>query len=164
VPGGAEGGVGLGGALLGLAQLRDSFGQRGQLDEQHDRGEGAVVGEVGVGGDDPGGVAELVPGRGRDWYPSPGLAGGTIEFVGGAAQGPAVQRGGGCVQRVGGGARGVGGSGRVPGGGVDAWVREQIEAAPPLTSEQRRALALLLNSPNSVPARPPGTAVTDQAP
>jgi hypothetical protein len=47
---------------------------------------------------------------------------------------------------------------------LDAWVREQIEAAPPLTGEQRRALALLLNSPDPVPARPPGTAVTDQAP
>jgi hypothetical protein len=45
---------------------------------------------------------------------------------------------------------------------LDAWVREQIKAAPPLTGEQRRALALLLNS--SAPPRPPGTAVTDQAP
>ena len=47
---------------------------------------------------------------------------------------------------------------------LDAWVREQIEAAPPLTGEQRRALALLLNSPAPVPARPAGTAVPGQAP
>ena len=47
---------------------------------------------------------------------------------------------------------------------LDAWVREQIKAAPPLTGGQRRALALLLNSPALVPPRPPGTAVPDQAP
>lgn len=47
---------------------------------------------------------------------------------------------------------------------LDAWVRELVEAAPPLTGEQRRALALLLNSPAPVPARPPGAAVPDQAP
>jgi hypothetical protein len=47
---------------------------------------------------------------------------------------------------------------------LDAWVRELIEAAPPLTGEQRRALALLLNSPAPMPARPPGAAVPDQAP
>jgi len=47
---------------------------------------------------------------------------------------------------------------------LDAWVRELVEAAPPLTGEQRRALALLLNSPAPVPARPPGAAVPGQAP
>jgi len=45
-----------------------------------------------------------------------------------------------------------------------AWVRELIEAAPPLTGEQRRALALLLNSLAPVPARPPGAAVPGQGP
>ena len=38
VPGGAEGGGGLGGALLGLAEFGDGFGERGQPDDQHDRG------------------------------------------------------------------------------------------------------------------------------
>jgi hypothetical protein len=47
---------------------------------------------------------------------------------------------------------------------LDAWVREQTEAARPLTGEQRRALAVLLNSAAPVPARPPGTAVAGQAP
>ena len=47
---------------------------------------------------------------------------------------------------------------------LDAWIRELIEAAPPLTGEQRRALALLLNSPAPVSARPPGAAVPGQAP
>jgi hypothetical protein len=50
-----------------------------------------------------------------------------------------------------------------PGTLLDSWVRELIEAAPPLTGEQRRALALLLNTPAPVPARPPGTADPDQA-
>ena len=115
VPGGAERGGGLGGALLGLAPLRDGFSECGQSDQEHDWGEGAVPGEVGVGGDEPGGVAELVPGRGRGGYPAVGLAGGAAVVVGGSAQGAAAERGGGCVQRVGGGVRGVGGSGRVPG-------------------------------------------------
>ena len=72
MPGGAERGGGLGGALLGLAQLGDGFGQGGEADQEHDRGEGAVPGEVGVGGDQPGGVAELVPGRGRGGYAAVG--------------------------------------------------------------------------------------------
>jgi hypothetical protein len=50
-----------------------------------------------------------------------------------------------------------------PGTLLDSWVRELIEAAPPLTGEQRRALALLLNTPAPAPARPPGTAVPNQA-
>jgi hypothetical protein len=40
------------------------------------------------------------------------------------------------------------------GNGLDAWIRELAEAAPPLTPAQRHALALLLNSPGPVPARP----------
>lgn len=45
-----------------------------------------------------------------------------------------------------------------PGSGLDAWIRELAEVAPPLTPEQRHALALLLNSPGPVPARPGGAA------
>ncbi len=43
---------------------------------------------------------------------------------------------------------------------LDAYVRELIEAAPPLTGEQRRALALLLRSPD----RAVGAAVPDRMP
>jgi hypothetical protein len=113
VPGGAERGGGLGGALLGLAQFRDGLGERGEADQQHDRGEGTVPGQVGVGGDDPGRVAELVPGRGRGGYPPPGLARGTIVGIGGLAQGAAAERGGSYVQRIRGGAGRVSGSSRV---------------------------------------------------
>jgi len=90
VLGGVEGGGGLDGALLGVAEFGDGFGERGQPDEQHDRGEDAVPGDVGVDGDEPGGVAELVPGRGRFGYPAVGLAGGAVVGVGGAAQGTAA--------------------------------------------------------------------------
>ena len=92
--GGAEGGGGLGGALLGLAQFGDGFGQSGEADQQHDWGERPVPGEVGVGGDQPGGVAELVPGRGRGGDEFPGLAGGVFVVVGGvsAQQGAAAAR------------------------------------------------------------------------
>jgi hypothetical protein len=85
VPGGPERGGSLGGALLGLAQFGDCLGQGGEADQQHDRGEGAVAGQVGIGSDEPGGVAELVPGRARRGYPAVGLAGGTVERVSGLA-------------------------------------------------------------------------------
>lgn len=49
---------------------------------------------------------------------------------------------------------------REPDSGLDAWIREVVDAAPPLTRQQRDALALLLNTP----ARPAGMAVPEQAP
>jgi hypothetical protein len=42
---------------------------------------------------------------------------------------------------------------------LDAWIRELAEAAPPLTPAQRHALALLLNNPGPVHARPADPAV-----
>jgi hypothetical protein len=51
-----------------------------------------------------------------------------------------------------------------PGSGLDAWIRELAEAAPPLTPAQRHTLALLLNSPGPVPARPGGAGVPDRTP
>ena len=51
-----------------------------------------------------------------------------------------------------------------PGSGLDAWIRELAEAAPPLTSAQRHTLALLLNNPGPVPASPADVAVPDQMP
>jgi len=51
-----------------------------------------------------------------------------------------------------------------PGSGLDAWIRELAEAAPPLTPAQRHTLALLLNSPGPVPASPADAAVPDQMP
>jgi hypothetical protein len=51
-----------------------------------------------------------------------------------------------------------------PGSGPDAWIRELAEAAPPLTPAQRRTLALLLNSPGPVPARPGGAAAPGRTP
>ncbi|MGH3201497.1 MAG: hypothetical protein ACRDP5_05510 [Streptosporangiaceae bacterium] len=49
-----------------------------------------------------------------------------------------------------------------PGSGLDAWIRELAEAAPPLTPAQRHTLALLLNNPG--PARPDGAAAADLTP
>src|SRR5260370_22137462 len=46
--------------------------------------------------------------------------------------------------------------------GPDAWIRELAEAAPPLTPAQRHALALLLNIPGPVPARPADPALPDR--
>jgi len=51
-----------------------------------------------------------------------------------------------------------------PGSGLDAWIGELAEAAPPLTPAQRHTLALLLNSPGPVPARPGGAAAPDRTP
>jgi hypothetical protein len=50
-----------------------------------------------------------------------------------------------------------------PGSGLDAWIRELAEAAPPLTPAQRHTLALLLTSPGPVPARPADAAMLDDA-
>src|ERR1700677_2650401 len=60
VPGGGAGGGGLGCVLLGVAEHGDGFGERGQPDDEQERGECPVLGEPGPGGDQPGGVAELV--------------------------------------------------------------------------------------------------------
>jgi len=51
-----------------------------------------------------------------------------------------------------------------PSSGLDAWIWELAEAAPPLTPAQRHTLALLLNSPGPVPASPADAAVPDQMP
>jgi hypothetical protein len=55
--GGGPGGGGLRGALLGIAQFRDCFSQRGQPGDQQQRRERRVCGEVGERGDEPGGAA-----------------------------------------------------------------------------------------------------------
>jgi hypothetical protein len=48
-----------------------------------------------------------------------------------------------------------------PGSGLDAWIQELAQAAPPLTPAQRHTLALLLNNPGPVPALPGGAAAPD---
>jgi hypothetical protein len=53
---------------------------------------------------------------------------------------------------------------RHPSSGMDAWIRELAEAAPPLTLAQRHTLALLLNASGPVPARPGGALRPDQIP
>ena len=61
-PSGTQRGGGLGGVLLGFPEFGDSFGERGQPRNEHDRGHGPVAGQVGERGQEPGGLAELVPG------------------------------------------------------------------------------------------------------
>ena len=73
--GGRKGGAGLGGALLGVPQFRDGLGESGQPDD-HDRPLiGAVPADVGVGGHDAGGLAELVARLGGPGDAAEGLAG-----------------------------------------------------------------------------------------
>ena len=81
--------------------------------DQDDRGQGAVAGQVGERADQPGGLAQPVPGRAGGRDAPVRRAGGAVVGVGGLAQDAAAERGGGHVQRVRGGPRGVGGSGRV---------------------------------------------------
>lgn len=45
---------------------------------------------------------------------------------------------------------------------LDTYIRELVDAAPSLTSEQRHTLALILRG--SVPARPAGATTPDQVP
>ena len=113
LPGGVQRGGGLGGVLLGLAQPGDRLSERGQPGQQHDRGQCRVFGEVGERGDQPGGAAQLVPGRGGGGDAGVGGAGGAVIGVSGLAEDAAAQRGGGHVQGVGGGPGGIGGGGRI---------------------------------------------------
>jgi hypothetical protein len=60
--GGGESGSGLGGAVLGMAEFGDGFGERGELeDEDGGGGIGAVAAEAGVDGHEPSGAAEPLP-------------------------------------------------------------------------------------------------------
>ena len=99
--GGAERAGGLGGALLGLAELGDRLGERGQTGDQHDRPERRVAGEVPVGRQQPGGPPQAIAGRGGRGDTAVGGAGGAVVRVSGLAEDPAAQRGGGRVQGVG---------------------------------------------------------------
>ncbi len=58
-----EGCGSLGGVLLGFAEFGDGFGERSQPGDEHDRGQRPVASEVGVRGQQPGGLPEPVPGR-----------------------------------------------------------------------------------------------------
>ena len=59
--GGAQSGGDLGGVPLGVAEFGDGFGERGQSHDEDDRGYASVAGQVGECGQEPGGLAELVP-------------------------------------------------------------------------------------------------------
>jgi hypothetical protein len=61
---GSAGCGGLCSVLLGVAEVGDGFGERGQADDEHDRGQRSVPGCAGKRRQQPGGVAEVVPGRG----------------------------------------------------------------------------------------------------
>lgn len=83
--GGDKGGFGLGGAVLGLAQLGDSFGERGKMEDEDGGGAGAVAAEASVGGHEAGGATELVACRGGSGDAPAGFAGGAVVEVGGLA-------------------------------------------------------------------------------
>ena len=86
VAGGAVRGLGLVGTLLGVPQVGDGFGKRGQPDDQDRRREHLVLGEVSVGGDQPGAAAELVPGPGGCGDVAVLVAGGAGVRVGGGVR------------------------------------------------------------------------------
>lgn len=113
VAAGTERCLGLMCALLHFAKLGQGFGECGKPDDQPQRLECAVVGEVCVGGNEPGGVPEPVPDRGRCRDAAVLQAGGAVKIVGGLSQGAAAERGSGDPQGVSGRPGGVGGSGRV---------------------------------------------------
>ena len=112
------GGGGLGGVPLGFAEFGDGFGERGQSRDEHDRGYASVAGQAGECGQQPGGLAKLVPGPRRWRDAAVGWAGGAVVGVGGLAQDAAAEHGGGHVQGVGGGPGSVGGGRRIGRGQV----------------------------------------------
>ena len=48
-----------------------------------------------------------------------------------------------------------------PEAGLDAYIARLVDQAPPLSSEQRDTLALILRRPHRTPARPPGARTLD---
>ena len=111
--GGAQGAGGLRGVLLAVPQVRDRLGEHGQPDDQHQRAERRVAGDVPVGGQQPGGPAQAIPGRGGRGAAPVRCPCRAVVGVGGLAENPAAQRGGGCVQRVRRRPRGVSGGARI---------------------------------------------------
>ena len=51
-----------------------------------------------------------------------------------------------------------------PGTGLDAYIARLVDQAPPLSSEQRDTLALLLRRPHRTPGQPPGLGTPDPVP
>ena len=51
-----------------------------------------------------------------------------------------------------------------PEAGLDAYIARLVDQAPPLTSEQRDTLALILRRPHRTPVRPPGAGTPDPMP
>jgi hypothetical protein len=113
VPGAGSGGGSLGGALLDVAEVGDGFGKRGEPSDEQDRGEGWVAGQVRQRAEQPGGLPQLVAGRGRRGDAPVRSTGGPVVEVGGLSQRAAAQKGSGSVQYVGGGPGRVCGSGWV---------------------------------------------------
>jgi len=48
--------------------------------------------------------------------------------------------------------------------GLDAYIARLVDQAPPLTSEQRDTLALILRRPHRTPGQPPGPRTPDPVP
>ena len=110
------GGGGLGGVALGFAQLGDRPASLA-------RRMSSVIWAPGVrhgaaGGQQPGGAAQAVPRGDPEGNPAVGRARGAVVGVGGLAEYPAAQRGGGGVQGVGRSPGSIGGRRRVSGGDV----------------------------------------------
>ena len=51
-----------------------------------------------------------------------------------------------------------------PEAGLDAYIARLVDQAPPLTSEQRDTLALILRRPHRTPGLPPGADTPDSTP
>lgn len=51
-----------------------------------------------------------------------------------------------------------------PQAGLDAYIARLVDQAPPLSSEQRDTLALILRRPRRTPGRPPATGTPDPVP
>ena len=51
-----------------------------------------------------------------------------------------------------------------PEAGLDAYIARLVDQAPPLSSQQRDTLALILRRPHRTPGRPPRAATPDPVP
>ena len=86
--GGLAGGGGLGGVVLGFAEVGDGLDEADEPGQERELGQDGIAGRERGTGHEPGGVAQVVAERGWTGDAAVGHAGGAVVGVGGLAESP----------------------------------------------------------------------------
>ena len=89
--GGLAGGGGLGGVVLGFAEVGDGLDEADEAGQERELGQDGIAGRECGTGHEPGGVAQVVAERGWTGDAPVGQAGGAVVGVGGLADHPVAQ-------------------------------------------------------------------------